>query len=152
MTTTNSLAAAAARNTPPARRVAGWTVGTNQVSVVNDPVNAYPGGSNLLALASGSLAATFPTVPGQTYTLKLPYRGPGIAGWWRGENNAKDSIYGNNGIISLTTTNTIVWTNGFEGGGPGNYRANAGTNFAGGWFVEGPSDSSISVITNGTST
>ena len=66
-------------------------MGINQVSVVADPVNAYPGGSNLLALANGSLAATFPTVPGRTYTLKLPYRGPGIAGWWRGENNANDS-------------------------------------------------------------
>ena len=145
---TNSLDGAAAGDYTAGQTVAGWTVGASQVSVVTDPVDAPPGGSNLLALANGSLSATFATVPGQIYTVSLPYRGPGIAGWWRGESNAVDSIYGNNGIVTFTTTNTIVWTNGFEGGGPGNYRANAGTNFAGGWFVEGPG--SISVITNGT--
>jgi hypothetical protein len=36
-------------------------------------------------------------VPGGKYTLTYAYRGPGIEGFWRGENNYNDSIYGNNG-------------------------------------------------------
>ena len=68
----------------------GWTVTSNQVSVVTDPANAYAG-SNFLALASGTIFTNLPTVAGQTYTLTFAYRGPGIAGWWRGENNASDS-------------------------------------------------------------
>ena len=80
----------------------GWTVISNQVTVVTDPTNAYEG-SNFLALASGAVSNTLPTVAGQTYTLSFAYRGPGIVGWWRGENNANDSIYGNNGIPSNIT-------------------------------------------------
>ncbi len=47
-----------------------------------------------------ALARTVTTVPGQTYTLTYAYRGPGIVGMWRGENNAVDSIAGNNGIAA----------------------------------------------------
>ena len=36
------------------------------------------------------------TVTGE-FIPEFPYRGPGIAGWWRGENNLVDNIYGNNG-------------------------------------------------------
>ena len=57
----------------------GWTVITNQVSVVTDPANAYEG-SNFLALAGGVISNTLPTVAGQTYPLTFAYRGPGIAG------------------------------------------------------------------------
>ena len=76
----------------------GWTVTSNQVSVVTDPANAYAG-SNFLALASGTIFTNLPTVAGNTYTLTFAYRGPGIAGWWRAENNTNDSIGGNNGIV-----------------------------------------------------
>ena len=87
--------------------VGGWTVTTNQVSLVTDPANAYPG-SNYLALASGGIAYTFPPpVTGGVYTLTLACRGPGIAGWWRGENNANDSINGNNGTV---TTGSVTYT------------------------------------------
>ena len=147
---TNSFEGTAAGEYTAGQAVGSWTVGTNQVSLVTDPVNAYAGGNNYLALANGSISTNLPTVPGQNYTVAIAYRGPGIAGWWRAESNALDSINGNNGHITFTTTNTIVWTNGFEGCGPGYYYA--GTNFAGGWHVEGPSGSYIDVITNGTST
>jgi hypothetical protein len=80
----------------------GWTVTSNQVSVVTDPVNAYEG-SNFLALANGVISNTLPTVPGNAYVLTFAYRGPGIVGLWRGENNANDSIYGNNGTSQLVT-------------------------------------------------
>ncbi|HLX96621.1 MAG TPA: LamG-like jellyroll fold domain-containing protein [Verrucomicrobiae bacterium] len=92
--------------------VAGWTVAGNQVSVETDPTNAYPGNSNLLTLANGTLYANLTTVPGATYTLKFAYRGPGAVGWWRGESNAVavDSIYGNNGTLVNT-----YYTNGEVG-------------------------------------
>ena len=62
----------------------------NEVSVVTDPDNAF-GGSNYLALASGTITRTIPTVPGRRYNITYWYRGPGIDGWWRGEGNATDS-------------------------------------------------------------
>ena len=86
----------------------GWTVTNNQVSVVSDPANAYEG-SNYLALASGTIFTNLPTVAGNTYTLTFAYRGPEIAGWWRGENNVNDAIYGNNGTVqNAGFTNGIV--------------------------------------------
>lgn len=90
--------------------VGGWTVAANQVSVVTDPTNAYQG-TNLLALANGMLSANLATVPGQTYTLTFAYRGPSIAGWWRGESNvvAVDSAYGNNGAL----VGGVSYTNGY---------------------------------------
>ncbi len=119
--TTNGFDGLAAQDYPAGSSFAnGWVVTSNQVSVVTDPTNAWQG-SNYLALANGSISTNLTTVPGLFYTISFPYRGPGIAGWWRAESNAVDSIYGNNGILSLTSTDTIVWTNGFEGGGPGNY-------------------------------
>ena len=77
----------------------GWTVISNQVTVVTDPTNAYEG-SNFLALASGAISNTLPTVAGQTYTLSFAYRGPGMVSLWRGESNTVDSIGGNNGHAS----------------------------------------------------
>ena len=85
-------------------------MGTNQVSLVNDPLNAYQG-NNLLALASGSLSTSLPTVPGQTYSVTFAYRGPGIAAWWRAEDNANDSVNGNN----ATTVQNIAYPNGEVG-------------------------------------
>ncbi len=88
--------------------VGGWSVASGQVSVVTNPANAYEG-SNFLALASGSISTNLPTVAGQTYTLTFAYRGPGIAGWWRGENNVNDAIYGNNGTVqNAGFTNGVV--------------------------------------------
>jgi subtilisin-like proprotein convertase family protein len=72
-----------------------WGVTSGQVSVVNDSANAFDG-SNFMALANGSISATLPTTPGQTYSLSFAYRGPGIVGWWRGENSANDSSGNNN--------------------------------------------------------
>ncbi len=139
--TTNSLAGAAAGDYAKGQTVAGWTVNTNQVSLVNDPLNAYQG-NNLLALANGSLSTTIATVPGQTYSVTLPYRGPGIAGWWRAESNALDSINGNNGIIPTTTNSTIVWTNGFEGRFAADYVTNQ---VVAGWTVN---SNQVSLVTD----
>jgi subtilisin-like proprotein convertase family protein len=75
-----------------------WNVFNNPVSVVTDPVNAGSG-TNFLALANGTVSSTLPTVAGQTYALTFRYRGPVAAGWWRGETNGKDSIYGNTGTF-----------------------------------------------------
>jgi hypothetical protein len=83
--------------------LAGWKVLTNQVSVVNDPTTAY-GGSNFLALASGAISNTLPTLAGQTYTLSFAYHGPSIISWWRGETNANDSVAANNGTLQNGAT------------------------------------------------
>ena len=88
----------------------GWTVTTNEVSVVTDPTNAYEG-SNFLALADGAVSNLLPTVAGNAYTLTFAYRGPGIAAWWRAESNAIDSINGNNGA----TVQNITYSNGEVG-------------------------------------
>ena len=101
----NSFEAMSAANYTNGQVFAGWTVLTNQVSVVTDPTNAYQG-SNFLALANGVVSNTLATVAGNTYTLKLAYRGPGAVGLWSGEGNANDSIGGNNGTV---TTGTISY-------------------------------------------
>ena len=66
----------------------------NLVSVVSDPSTSLTGdagGSNYLALGDGTITRSIPSVPGLTYNVTFWYRGPGIAGWWRGEGNANDS-------------------------------------------------------------
>jgi subtilisin-like proprotein convertase family protein len=102
---TNNFEGAATGNYTNGQIVAAWTVTTNQTSVVNDPASAYPGHNHFLALANGAISNSIATVPGQTYTLSLPYRGPGIANWWRGESNFLDSISADTGTA--------------ENGGPG---------------------------------
>jgi subtilisin-like proprotein convertase family protein len=93
----------------------GWTlytnrlVGTNLVSMTNNPVSVVTDlanaqrGSNFLALANGMISRVVPTTPGRKYIVNYWYRGPGIAGWWRGEGNATDSadpeVRGNNGTL-----------------------------------------------------
>lgn len=74
---------------------------SNRVSVVTDPATAQDG-SNFLALANGTITRVVPTTPNRNYNITYYYRGPGIAGWWRGEGNATDSAdpetRGNNGM------------------------------------------------------
>ena len=83
--------------------VNGWTVTSNEVSVVYDPTNSYQG-SNFLALANGVISNNLATTPGQTYTVSFAYRGPGIVSLWRGENSTADSVGGNNGFVSNNVT------------------------------------------------
>jgi subtilisin-like proprotein convertase family protein len=78
--------------------VDGWSVLTNQVSVLSDAANAQDR-SNYLALANATLTRTLPTVVGEGYALTYWYRGPGAVGWWRGELSGVDEIYGNNGSL-----------------------------------------------------
>ena len=84
------------------------SMASNQVSVVFDPstsrqVGTNNLGSNYLALAYGTISRVVPTTPGRRYTISYYYRGPGIAGWYRGEGNATDSsdpeTDGNNGSL-----------------------------------------------------
>ena len=89
--------------------VDGWTVISNQASVVYDTNNAQTG-SQFLAIANGSITQTLATIPGATNTVTYAYRGPAIVGLWRAENNANDDIYGNNGTLS-----NIIFTNGEVG-------------------------------------
>jgi subtilisin-like proprotein convertase family protein len=88
----------------------GWTVNTNQVTVITD-TNLAKSGSNLLALADGQISRILSTIPGQTYTLSFAYRGPGIVSLWSGESNAVDSVGSNNG----TLTNGVTFANGIVG-------------------------------------
>jgi len=75
---------------------------TNRVSVVSDP-NTAASGSNYLALANGSISRVIPLTPERNYVISYLVRGPGIAGWWRGEGNSSDSSdpeqLGNNGDL-----------------------------------------------------
>jgi subtilisin-like proprotein convertase family protein len=93
--------------------VDGFSVVSNQVSVVNDPTNAQAG-NQFLALAKGSIFTNLPTIVGSTNILTYAYRGPGITAFWRGENNYSDSINGNNGTV---TTGTVPFVSAEVGNG-----------------------------------
>jgi len=69
------------------------TLVSNEVSVVTDPSDSIGDnvGTNLLALANGTITRDIATVPGRIYNVTFWYRGPGIASWWRGEGDATDS-------------------------------------------------------------
>lgn len=79
--------------------VDGWSVLTNQVTVINDPALAASG-NGFLALASATIERTLPTVNGRTYSLSYAYRGPDIVSWWRGEGDYTDSVGGANGVVA----------------------------------------------------
>lgn len=78
------------------------SMATNRVSVFSDPFTGF-NGSNILALANGSISRVLSLTPERNYTINYFYRGPGIGGWWRGEGNASDSAdpetLGNNGYL-----------------------------------------------------
>jgi subtilisin-like proprotein convertase family protein len=102
-TVSNSFEGMSAADYTNGQIFAGWKVLTNQVSVVTDPTTSYTG-SNFLALASGAISNTLPTVAGQTYTLSFAYHGPSIISWWRAESNANDSVAVNNGTFQNGAT------------------------------------------------
>ncbi|HEV2318984.1 MAG TPA: S8 family serine peptidase, partial [Verrucomicrobiae bacterium] len=100
----------------------GWTVPTNlvtqvtngvvftnnynEVSVISDPGIAYQSNtnsSNFLALGYGLIVRTNSLQPNHLVTVSYEYRGPGIAGWWRGEGDGRDSSdaeqHGQNGSL-----------------------------------------------------
>jgi subtilisin-like proprotein convertase family protein len=100
----------------------GWTVPTNlvtqvtnsvvftnnynEVSVISDPGIAYQSNtnsSNFLALGYGIIVRTNLLQPNHLVTVSYQYRGPGIAGWWRGEGDGRDSSdaeqHGQNGSL-----------------------------------------------------
>jgi subtilisin-like proprotein convertase family protein len=65
----------------------------NFVSVVTDPSDAIGDqtGTNLLALGMGTITRNIATLPGRIYNVTFWFKGPGIAGWWRGEGDTYDS-------------------------------------------------------------
>ncbi|HWD19768.1 MAG TPA: LamG-like jellyroll fold domain-containing protein [Verrucomicrobiae bacterium] len=83
------------------KKVGGWDVITNQVAVLRD-ANANTG-SQYLALTTGGIAQTFPTVAGDSYQVIYHARGSGMVGWWPADRNANDVIGGNNGTFHGTT-------------------------------------------------
>jgi subtilisin-like proprotein convertase family protein len=78
--------------------IGGWTVVSNQVSVIADASLAHSG-SHFLALASGGITRTLPTQVGNTYELMYTYRGPKIVSFWRGEGDAVDNVSAANGTV-----------------------------------------------------
>jgi alpha-tubulin suppressor-like RCC1 family protein/subtilisin-like proprotein convertase family protein len=71
-----------------------YTNNYNEVSVVSDPAIAFgssTNSSNFLALGYGVIQRTNLVAPFRLDSFTYEYRGPGIAGWWRGEGDARDS-------------------------------------------------------------
>ena len=121
----------------------------NLVSVVTDPSIALSGdttGSNYLALAYGTITRSIPTIPGHQYNVTFWYRGPDIAGWWRGEGNALDSSDPENDNNNGTLIGRFNFPAGevdqaFEFDEPGNAYQFAGTNA----YVQVPGSTSLNV-------
>ncbi|HEV2330405.1 MAG TPA: S8 family serine peptidase [Verrucomicrobiae bacterium] len=83
-----------------------FTNNYNEVSVVSDPSIAFESNtnsSNFLALGYGIIQRTNSFDRNHFVTVSYQYRGPGIAGWWRGEGDARDSSdaeqHGQNGSL-----------------------------------------------------
>jgi subtilisin-like proprotein convertase family protein len=86
----------------PPGTVDGWTVTSNKVTVINNPVLAHAGNQSL-ALRSGHIARTLATLPNHTYRLNIPYHQvptlQGLVGWWPADGDATDIIGGHNGAL-----------------------------------------------------
>jgi subtilisin-like proprotein convertase family protein len=78
----------------------GWDVLTNTVTVVT---NAAYTGSQSLALGSGTIRRTLPTILGRTYRLGYAYRNApsldGLVGWWPGDTTGSDIVNGNTAAL-----------------------------------------------------
>jgi hypothetical protein len=87
-----------------------WTVTNGPVSVISNLlVDAV--GTNCVALGSGAVQCTLPTVPGGRYRLDYSVRGPGAISWWSGDveplsHRAWDLLGGNNGAFANGATNS----------------------------------------------
>ncbi|HEV2210049.1 MAG TPA: LamG-like jellyroll fold domain-containing protein [Verrucomicrobiae bacterium] len=92
-----------------------WTVLSGPVTVVsNSLVDAIS--TNSVALATGSIQCTLPTIPGTRYQLTYNVRGPGAVSWWTGDiepssQRAWDLLGGNNGALINLDTNLVAVTN-----------------------------------------
>jgi hypothetical protein len=66
----------------------------NLVSVVTDsfrPLGGDMAAAIIWRWPTARSPARLPPLPGRIYNVTFWYRGPGIAGWWRGEGDATDS-------------------------------------------------------------
>ncbi len=121
----------------------------NLVSVATD-TRAAQAGSNYLALGSGSISRVLPFTVGRKYQVTFGYRGPGIAGWWRGEGNGSDSSdpenNGNNGtLVGRFNYPAGVVGQAFQFEDPGDTYQFAGTNT----YVQVPASASLNVGAGG---
>ena len=125
----------------------------NLVSVISDSSSALTGdagGSNVLALAKGTITRSIATTPGRIYNVTFWYRGPGIAGWWRGEGNANDSsdpenLNNNGSLIGRFNFPAGEVDQAFQFEDTGNPYLFAGTNT----YVQVPASSSLNVGAGG---
>jgi len=125
----------------------------NLVSVVTDPSTALTGdanGSNVLALANGTITRAIATVPGRIYNVTFWYRGSGIEGWWRGEGDASDSSDPENNDNNGTLVGRFNFPAGevgqaFQFEDPGNTFQFAATNT----YVQVPASASLNVGAGG---
>jgi len=106
----------------PAIGIRDWTVVQGPVTVVSNAlVDAMS--TNFLALATGTIQTTLPTIPGQRYQLNYTFRGPGAVSWWNGAVNPldgrlQDLLGGNdgaliNGAISVPAPESFVGNQGW---------------------------------------
>jgi subtilisin-like proprotein convertase family protein len=78
--------------------VDGWSVTSNEVSVVNDTNTVFTG-TNFLALADGTITRTIPVTRGKNYALSYAYRGPAAVSSWSADNTTADQIDSNTGTL-----------------------------------------------------
>ena len=89
-----------------------WTNVLGSISVISNLVIDAEG-SNWVALSTGALESSLPTIPGRRYRLAYSVRGPCAVGWWNGSQNwlnhrALDLIGGNDGAFYYFATNATV--------------------------------------------
>jgi subtilisin-like proprotein convertase family protein len=83
--------------------VDGWTVVSNNVSVLTGPGLADTG-NNSLNLQDGRINRTLATTPGRSYTLRFASRQAplmdGLIAWWPLEDGGADIVGGHNGAVT----------------------------------------------------
>lgn len=76
-----------------------WTITSNQVVVVNDPLTAHTG-TNVLMLLDGSIQMDIDTDPGKSYEIRFFHQKQplpqGLVSWWPGDSNTADVVGGHN--------------------------------------------------------
>jgi subtilisin-like proprotein convertase family protein len=81
----------------------GWSVGSNEVAVLQSPL-AHTG-TNLLVLKEGVISRDLVTEAGKTYRLQWAHRQQpsfeDIVSWWPGEGDAQDLVGTNHGTVLM---------------------------------------------------
>lgn len=93
----------------------GWSVTNGSVTVVSN-LQYAAGGTNFLALSTGTITRQLATVPGARYQFSYAVRGPCMVSWWNGDidpstGRLKDLINLNYGALINGATNYSGLTN-----------------------------------------